>query len=75
MWHHAVSQSTGIQDIETAKKCCVDPIAPKSQFDYLTKTLLVPSRESEALSTGNSSRSASASDIYIIVGSPYVPIM
>ena len=25
MWHHAVSQCRGIEDVETGKKHCVDP--------------------------------------------------
>ena len=40
MWHHAVSQCRGIEDIETGKKHCVDPTArypSKFHFDHLTK--------------------------------------
>ena len=39
MWHHAVSQCRGIEDVETGKKHCVDPTArypSKFHFDHLT---------------------------------------
>ncbi len=42
VWHHAVSQCRGIQDVETGKKHCVDPTAryaSKFQFDHLTITV------------------------------------
>ena len=42
VWHHAVSQCRGIQDVETGKKHCVDPTAryaSKFQFDHLTKVV------------------------------------
>ena len=41
MWHHAVSQCRGIEDVETGKKHCVDPTArypSKIYFDHLTKS-------------------------------------
>ena len=43
MWHHAVSQCRGIEDVETGKKHCVDPTArypSKFHFDHLTKIIL-----------------------------------
>ena len=39
VWHHAVSQCKGIEDVETGKKHCVDPTArypSKFHFDHLT---------------------------------------
>ncbi len=44
VWHHAVSQCRGIQDVETGKKHCVDPTAryaSKFQFDHLTTLVLL----------------------------------
>ena len=48
MWHHAVPQCRGIEDVETGKKHCVNPTArypSKFHFDHLTNNicgLLIP---------------------------------
>ena len=44
MWHHAVSQCRGIEDVETGKKHCVDPTArypSKFHFDHLTISVML----------------------------------